>query len=231
MGEAFARRFLEEGWGVLALDLSAQALADAGERLPAELREHRVEGVVDVADREGGRRAIAESKVPGEMRAAVTAAGICPPTNVKTYTEELYRRTFDVNVLGTLNVAAEVIEHLRSRKLTGSIVTISSASAFGASVEQILYSASKAAVVSLTRVLAASVATEGIVVNGIAPGWVNTPGNAATGRIIGAEARVPLGRVAQPEEIAEWVWTLASGKTSFLTGETIKVTGGEVMTQ
>jgi 3-oxoacyl-[acyl-carrier protein] reductase len=59
-------------------------------------------------------------------------------------------------------------------------------------------------VVSLTRVLAASVAEFDIIVNGIAPGWVDTPGNAATGRMIGAEKDIPLGRVVQPEGIAAW---------------------------
>jgi 3-oxoacyl-[acyl-carrier protein] reductase len=112
----------------------------------------------------------------------------------------------------------------------GAIVTISSADAFTASVEQLVYSASKAAVVSLTRVLAASVARDDIIVNGIAPGWVNTPGNAATGRMVGAEAHIPLGRVAEPEELAEWVWILGSRTSgSFVTGETFKVTGGELM--
>ena len=75
---------------------------------------------------------------------------------------------------------------------------------------QVLYAASKNAVASLVRSLAATVAADDIIVIGIAPGWVNTPGNAATGRMIGAEASIPLRRVAQPEEIAEWGFQLAS---------------------
>jgi 3-oxoacyl-[acyl-carrier protein] reductase len=67
-------------------------------------------------------------------------------------------------------------------------------------------------------------------VNGIAPGWVDTPGNAATGRMAEAAASIPLGRVAQPAEIAEWVWLLTgSGMAGFVDGETIVISGADVM--
>lgn len=232
MGKAFAEKFLAEGWGVLAMDRSAEAL----ETLEAEQAPRAggdvgvITAAVDVVDREAIARAIDDSGIAPWLTSAVTAAGIYPPTNLATFTAAHFERVMGVNVLGTLNVAAEAIERMRASGVKGSIVTISSVDAFTASTEQLIYSASKAAVVSLTRVLAASVAREDIIVNGIAPGWVNTPGNAATGRMVGAEAGIPLGRVAEPEELAEWVWALASRTSvSFFTGETIKVTGGEVM--
>lgn len=229
MGRAFADKFLAEKWGVLAMDLSRDALealqqAHAGEDAPL------VVAPLDIVDRDAVARAIDASGIGDWLHAAVTAAGIYPPTNLATYTAERFNRIMDVNVLGTLNVAAEAIRHMRTAGTKGAIVTISSADAFTASTEQLIYSASKAAVVSLTRVLAATVAGDDIVVNGVAPGWVNTPGNAATGRMVGAEDHIPLRRVAQPEELAEWVWTLASReRAGFMTGETIKVTGGELM--
>lgn len=228
MGRAFADKFLAEGWGVLAMDLSAEGL----DRLQAAYagKEGLIAASLDVTDRSAVAEAIDTSGIGDRLSAAVTAAGIFPPTNLLTYTAETFDRIMGVNVLGTLNVAAEAIRCMRAAGTKGAIVTISSADAFTASTEQLVYSASKAAVVSLTRVLAATVAGDDIIVNGIAPGWVNTPGNAATGRMVGAEKHIPLGRVAQPEEIAEWVWVLASRKAvSFVTGETIKVTGGELM--
>ncbi len=229
MGRAFAEKFLAEKWGVLAMDLSQEAL-DALQQTHTGEDAPLVTTALDVVDRDAVAHAIDSSGIGGWLYAAVTAAGIYPPTNLATFTAERFNQIMNVNVLGTLNVAAEAIKHMRAAGTKGAVVTISSADAFTASTEQLVYSASKAAVVSLTRVLAAAVAGDDIVVNGIAPGWVNTPGNVATGRMAGAEKHIPLRRVAQPEEIAEWVWTLASrDRAGFTTGETIKVTGGELM--
>lgn len=229
MGFAFAERFLAGEWGVLAMDVSDEGLAQLQAAHP-DRADALVTAPLDVTDRAEVAAAIEKSGVGGSLHAAVTAAGIFPPTTLANYTDELFERIMRVNVLGTLNVAAEAIERMQAAGTPGAIVTISSADAFTASTGQLIYSASKAAVVSLTRVLAATVAGSDIIVNGIAPGWVNTPGNAATGRMVGAEKHIPLGRVAQPAEIAEWVWTLASrSSVSFVTGETIKVTGGELM--
>ncbi|CAH2401011.1 SDR family NAD(P)-dependent oxidoreductase [Mesorhizobium escarrei] len=229
MGRAFAEKFLAKGWGVLAMDLSGEGLGRLHEAY-AGREASLIAATLDVTDRAAIADAIDRSGIGGQLSAAVTAAGIFPPTNLLTFTVDHFDRIMGVNVLGTLNVAAEAIRHMRAAGTRGAIVTISSADAFTASTQQLIYSASKAAVVSLTRVLAATVAGDDIIVNGIAPGWVNTPGNAATGRMVGAEKHIPLGRVAQPEEIAEWVWALANREgVSFVTGETIKVTGGELM--
>jgi 3-oxoacyl-[acyl-carrier protein] reductase len=229
MGRAFAQRFLDAGWTVVAMDLDGNALeAVKGELGSASDR--FIPAPADVRDRAAVREAIRVSGADSNLKAAVTAAGIYPPTNLDTFTDEIFHRTMDINVLGTLNVAAEAIAVMRAHSTKGAIVTISSADAFTSSTQQLIYSASKAAVVSLTRVLARTVAAEDIIVNGIAPGWVDTPGNAATGRMVGAEKHIPLGRVAQPEELAEWVWALASRTSvSFMTGETLKVTGGELV--
>lgn len=229
MGFAFAEKFLAEGWSVLAVDLSREGL-DRLKAANGHGNSRLITAAIDVTDRGAIADAIDQSGIGNRLWAAVTAAGIFPPTNLMTYTADHFARIMNVNVLGTLNTAAEAISHMRAAGTKGAIVTISSADAFTASTGQLIYSASKAAVVSLTRVLAKTVAGDDIIVNGIAPGWVNTPGNAATGRMVGAEKHIPLGRVAQPHEIANWVWVLASrSSVSFTTGETIKVTGGELM--
>jgi 3-oxoacyl-[acyl-carrier protein] reductase len=79
----------------------------------------------------------------------------------------------------------------------------------------------------MTRSLAVELARSNIVVNSIAPGWVDTPGNAATGRMANVAPTIPLGRVASPDEIAEWVLRLA--EPEYMTSETIVLSGGSVI--
>src|SRR5215475_1082020 len=154
------------------------------------------------------------------------AVGIYPTTTLADYDEAAYRRIFDVNVLGTLNVIAETAPVLRAAG-GGAVVNFASIDAFAVSRGQLLYSASKAAVVSLTRSLAIELGDDDITVNAVAPGWVDTPGTRAGGRINEAIKTIPLGRAAQPDEIADWVWKLCHG--SYVTGETLVISGGLVV--
>lgn len=218
MGHATARCFLDHGWEVVGLDLTAdQGLDDPGFHAVA----------VDVRDRAAIEAGISTAVGQRAIDAVANVAGVYPPTTLETYTEDLYRLIFDVNVLGILNVTAACVPRMPSGS---SIVNFSSVDAFTVSRGQLVYGASKAAVVMLTKSLALELAPRGIRVNGIAPGWVDTPGNAATGRMEAAAAAIPVGRVAQPSEIAEWVWTLTgSGIAGFMDGETIVVSGGDVL--
>lgn len=222
MGGAVARRFAAAGWRVLAADRDAGAL----ESLAAEPGGACVPLAVDVTDRAGIADALAAALGDGPLRAVVNAAGIYPPTRLADFTEDAYRAIFDVNVLGTLHTIAAARPYLRAAG-GSSVVNFASVDAFAVSPGQLLYSASKAAVVSLTKSLAIELADEGVAVNAVAPGWVDTPGNRATGRMADVAAGIPLGRVAAPEEIADWVWHLVHG--GYVTGETLVLSGGSVM--
>ena len=218
MGHATARCYLEHGRTVIGIDVSPDMDHDQPSFAPV---------VADVCDRTAVEAAIATAAAGRSIDAVANVAGVYPPTTLETYTDDLYRRIFDVNVLGLLNVTAACVPHMPSGS---SIVNFASVDGFTVSRGQLLYGASKAAVVMLTKSLALELAPKGIRVNGIAPGWVDTPGNAATGRMAEAAASIPLGRVARPEEIAEWVWTLTgSGIAGFLDGETIVLSGADVM--
>jgi 3-oxoacyl-[acyl-carrier protein] reductase len=123
-------------------------------------------------------------------------------------------------------VIAEAAPALRAAG-GGAIINFASIDAFAVSRGQVLYSASKAAVVSLTRSLAIELSEDNICVNAVAPGWVDTPGTRAGGRMEQAVATIPFRRAAQPQEIADWVWKLSQG--TYMTGETIVIGGGLIV--
>ncbi len=218
MGRSTAQRFLDEGWTVLALDLA-----------PVAASEGLIPIAADVSDRAAVESAVA-AHLPGlggELHAVANVAGIYPPSTLETYTADLFHQVFDVNVLGVLNVMAAAVPHMPEGS---GIVNFASVDGFVVSPGQLVYGASKAAVIMLTKATALELAPRRIRVNAIAPGWVATPGNAATGRMAAAAAGIPLGRVAQPSEIAEWVWLLTGGgAASFMTGDTITLSGGDII--
>jgi 3-oxoacyl-[acyl-carrier protein] reductase len=183
----------------------------------------------DIRSRSGMESVLGSVPDVGPLRTVVNAAGIYPTSTLADYGEDTYRRIFDVNVLGTLNVTAAAVPLMRAHRGGGAIVNFASIDAFAVSPGQLLYSASKAAIVSITRSLAIELADDGIAVNAVAPGWVATAGTLAGGRIEEAVKAVPLGRAAAPEEIADWVWRLGSVPGSYLTGETVVISGGLVM--
>lgn len=225
MGESTVKQLLEEGWHIVGMDRDKRGLqTSVGNGHP---RFHAC--VADVTDRSSVEQQLAEatpSDVP--LEAIVNAAGIYPPSTIDSFTEEQYRRIFDTNVLGVLNVTAAALPGMRSHGGGGAIVNFASVDAMAVSLGQLLYSASKAAVLSLTRYLAIELAPDRIVVNGVAPGWVDTPGNRSTGRMDEALKEVPLQRAAQPEEVADWVCRLCR-RDSYVTGETLIIAGGLVL--
>jgi NAD(P)-dependent dehydrogenase (short-subunit alcohol dehydrogenase family) len=221
MGQSTASAFLSHGWTVLALDVSAHEIKDTSGRL--------VPIAVDVRDRSGIESALATHlpDLGGAIDAVLNVAGIYPPSTLETVTTELFHRVFDVNVLGVINVMAAAVPHMPEGS---AIVNFASVDGFTVSPGQLVYCASKAAVIMLTKATALELAPRRIRVNAIAPGWVDTPGNAVTGRMRAAAASIPLGRVAQPSEIAEWAWLLTGGgAASFMTGETVTLSGGDVI--
>ncbi|HIW91895.1 MAG TPA: SDR family oxidoreductase [Candidatus Corynebacterium avicola] len=218
MGRATTELLLRSGWDVVAMDIGEITYSSEG---PGRL----IPVKADITDRDVVTTALQESTVES-INLVANIAGVFPPSTLDTFTEDLYKLTFGVNVLGTLNVIAAARPYLTR---SSAIVNFASVDAFTVSPGQLLYGASKAAVVMLTKELALELAPSGIRVNAIAPGWVDTPGNAATGRMAEAAASVPLGRVAQPEEIARWVEIMAGEDAAFLSGETIVLSGADVM--
>ena len=165
----------------------------------------------------------------GRLDILVNNAGIYEFAPLPDITEDLFDRIFDLNVKGllfTTQAAANAFgEH------GGAIINISSVASIAAEPASSVYSATKAAVDSFTRTLAAELGPRKILVNSVLPGPVETPGVHALGPQFDAlaarlQANTPLGRIGQPSDIAKVVSFLASEDSGWITGQVIPVAGG-----
>lgn len=167
----------------------------------------------------------------GPLRGLINNAGITGPIgSFRDTTEETIEQVFRVNVLGAMQCARETLANFRRHGTRGVIVNISSIAArTGSPGEYVHYAASKAALEAFTLGLAKEVAAEGIRVCGLAPGSTLTDIHAAAGepdRPARVAPRIPMGRLAEPAEIAEAIVWLASPAASFVTGTTLACAGG-----
>jgi len=159
----------------------------------------------------------------------VNNAGIYHFQPLEDITEDEFHLQFNTNVLGTILAAKEAAKHFGPDG--GSIINISSVASEQALPTATVYSATKGAVDTLTRVLAAELGPRKIRVNAIAPGGVETEGTHAAG-VIGSDfekdmvARTALGRLGQPDDIARIAVFLASDAAAWVTGERLTASGG-----
>jgi NAD(P)-dependent dehydrogenase (short-subunit alcohol dehydrogenase family) len=228
IGLATARRFAEEGARVVAVDIATDAI----EALAKELDGDAI--TCDVTD-EAAVEAMFGQVVAahGSVDVAFNNAGISPPEDDSILTTgiEVWDRVQKVNLTSVYLCCKYVLPHMR-RQGRGSIVnTASFVAVMGAATSQIAYSASKGGVLSMTRELGVQFAREGIRVNALCPGPVNTPllrelfasdPERAQRRLV----HVPMGRFAEASEIAAAVAFLASDDASFITASQFLVDGG-----
>jgi len=223
MGRACAEKFAAEGWTVGAIDIQAAPLEDLAKRWPDQVLALKA----DVSRKDSVASAFAELiSSAGPATVCINAAGVYPVTTFETADEALYRRIFDVNVLGIVLITQAAVGAL-PKDQTGSIVNFASATAYIPTPVQFLYGASKAAVVHLTRTMALALAPR-FRVNAIAPGWVATEGTQVVGTQMIEEVKsLPIPRAGNPAELASIVWWLAVDEAaSYVTGETINANGG-----
>ena len=228
IGFAVTKRLLDEGALVAMLDIKRDILDEALAKLGAG--EKALAFDCNVADRQNVNSVMAavEQKL-GPVDILVNNAGITRDAMFHKMLDEQWDAVLAVNLGGIYNCCKAVIEGMRNRKY-GKIVNFASVSAFG-NMGQTNYGASKAAVIGFTKCLAKETARNNITVNALAPSYVNTdmlhavPDNVMEKFL----AAIPLGRLAEPEEIASVVAFLSSDDSSFITGECIVVSGGSYM--
>ncbi len=231
IGRATALRFARDGYAVAVLDIDADAAAETASLITADLDVPVLAHRVDVTDPASVKEAVAavEAALP-PITVLSNVAGISAPTPFEKITLEEWNRVFAVNVTGTFLVTQAVLGGMRARHY-GRIINMSSVSGqrgggvFGASH----YSASKAAVLGLTKTLAREIGADGITVNAVTPGMVDTDitgGTMSEERKAELAAGTLLGRLANTADVVGAIAYLASPDAEYLTGAAIDVNGG-----
>jgi 3-oxoacyl-[acyl-carrier protein] reductase len=195
----------------------------------------------DLKNPEAARALVAETvRHFGQLDILVANHGVWPPDDVpiERMSDEQWRSTMSINLDGVFGLIKYAVAQMkaqpRKNSAAGHIVLISSTSGQRGEAFHCDYSATKGALISMTKGLSTELASAGIYVNSVAPGWVDTDMSAATlaDPKSGDEIRntIPLGRVGRPEEIAAPVLFLCTEHASFITGEVFNVNGGAVLT-
>jgi NAD(P)-dependent dehydrogenase (short-subunit alcohol dehydrogenase family) len=228
IGLASARRLAAEGANVVVADIDSSAGKEAAAQVAGLFVPTDVSNAEDVIN-----LFRAADEAFGRIDVAFNNAGISPPDDDSILTTgiEAWQRVQDINLTSVYLCCRTVIPYMQ-RQGRGSIInTASFVSVMGSATSQISYSASKGGVLSMSRELGVQFAREGIRVNALCPGPVNTPmlqelfakdPERAARRLV----HVPIGRFGEPEEMAAAVAFLASDDSSFMTASTFLVDGG-----
>ncbi|MBR6744470.1 MAG: glucose 1-dehydrogenase [Clostridia bacterium] len=228
IGKACALLFAENGYDLLlcyqSREQEAKAVAEEASALGvrAVTFQMNMESIADC------RRTISKAMMEfGGIDVLVCNAGISLPVLFTQTTEEEYDRVFSVNTKGVFFLAQAAAKEMIAAG-GGAIVAVSSMWGVAGASGEVAYSASKAAVIGLVKALAKELAPSGIRVNCVAPGVTDTEMNACYDEdaMEALAERTPLGRIADPREIAEAILFLASEKASFITGQTLTADGG-----
>ena len=239
IGEAIARRLAKDGFAVAVADMNtdkAQAVADSinqsGGRAMAV--------TLDVTDRVQVRSAVEKTVTTlGDFNVIVNNAGLGPTTPIETITPELFDKVYHVNVAGTIWGMQAAVQAFRDRGHGGKIINATSQAGVVGNPNLMLYSSTKFAIRGLTQVAARDLAKEGITANAYAPGIVKTPMMMDIAHQVGVNAGkddewgmstfsdgVALGRLSEPEDVANAVAFLAGHDSDYVTGQTLIVDGG-----
>ncbi len=227
----------------IALELAAngfdiavnyRSMQDGMEELKKEIESNNVKYEfvqADVADFEQCEKMVKETiEKFGKIDVLVNNAGITKDGLIMRMKKEDFQAVIDINLTGTFNVTRNVIPYMIKQK-AGRIINLSSVVGVAGNAGQTNYSASKAGVIGFTKSLAKEVASRNILVNAIAPGFIDTDMTKVLSDNVkeGINAQIPLRRMGTPNEVAKVVKFLSSEDSSYITGQVINIDGGMVM--
>jgi 3-oxoacyl-[acyl-carrier protein] reductase len=228
IGRATAKAFGKAGYHVIATDV----LEKEGQSLVAEIGKNAEFHKLDVRSTENANAVVADvEKKFGALDCIVANAGIAHKVPLAQMTDEKWDHTLDIDLKGIFRIVRAAAPAMKAAK-KGSIVAVSSIMgvAYGWD-DHVHYSAAKSGVVGLVRGLAVELARDGIRVNGIAPGYIRTAQLLSKEHSVGPDADkcgeyIPMGRIGEPEEIADVIQFLASNAARYMTGQVVVVDGG-----
>ena len=232
MGRASAERIAADGARVVVNDLDETRATEVAERLVADGAD-AIGVAADVADASDVSRLVDTTRERfGDVDILVNNAGVLRRTGILDLDEDEWDLVLDVNLKGTYLCTRAVLPAMKDAGW-GRVVNISSSA--GRSVSTLggpHYTTAKAAVLGFTRAVAKEMAPFGITLNAVCPGLVKT--EMVSEVITGAQARdyadsFPIGRLAEPEEVAELVAFLASDRAAYITGASLDINGGDLM--
>jgi len=227
IGQATAVKFSKEGAIVAVCDIDEGSAVDTV-RLIEALGGKALSFRVDVTDRASIQNMVTEVHARcGKIDILVNNAGIVADAQLKNMTEEQFDRVIDINLKGTYNCTKAVVDIMLEQQ-SGVILNASSIVGLSGNFGQTNYAASKFAVIGMMKTWARELGKRGIRANAVCPGFVSTSIiEKIPEKVIDAlEAKVPLGRLGKPEEIANAYAFLASDEASYINGAVLEVSGG-----
>lgn len=231
IGRAVAVRLAKDGMNLVINYRGNSAAAEETERLCRELGAEVLLVQGDVSRAEDCEKLAAQAKEAfGRVDVLVNNAGITRDGLLARMTEEDFRAVLDVNLVGPWNMM-KAVNRIMMKQRYGRIVNLSSVTGLMGNMGQTNYAAAKAGILGMTKSYAREVASRGITVNAVAPGFIDTDMTEAMpegtkDKII---TGIPMGRTGKPEDVAEAVAFLASEQAGYITGEVLRVDGGMAM--
>lgn len=228
IGEAIAKKLASQGAFVI---VNYNGSKERAEALVAQIKEQGADAApyqCDVADFQAVEAMVKELiSAYGRIDILVNNAGITRDNLIMKMSEEDFDAVLATNLKGAFNTIRHLARQMVKQR-SGKIINISSVSGVLGNAGQANYAASKAGVIGLTKSMARELASRGINVNAIAPGFVETEMTQALSETVreGATAQIPLRRFGTPQEIADVAAFLASDEASYITGQIIHVDGG-----
>lgn len=231
IGRAVAVRLAKDGMNLVINYRGNSAAAEETERMCRELGAEVLLVQGDVSCAEDCEKLAAQAKEAfGRVDVLVNNAGITRDGLLARMTEEDFRAVLDVNLVGPWNMM-KAVNRIMMKQRCGRIVNLSSVTGLMGNMGQTNYAAAKAGIVGMTKSYAREVASRGITVNAVAPGFIDTDMTEAMPE--GAKDKIitgiPMGRTGKPEDVAEAVAFLASEQAGYITGEVLRVDGGMAM--
>lgn len=230
IGEAVAIKFAQTGNFVTVSDLDPERAQAVTDSINMKINVNSANSVIgNVSLRKDVIRMFEEAtKIAGPVEVLVNCAGIYPSNPITEITDEEWDKVMNINLRGTFLCSQIAVKGMIQQK-KGWIINMASVDGLSPGPNNCVYSASKAGVVSITRSFASEFTALGIRINAVAPGWVGTPNIYKNDRWKEAVKKIPIGRLAEPSEIAEVISFLCSDQGYYIAGEVINVNGGMFM--